>query len=543
MKAGGTFWRIRSPQMLGAGGLVLGLLMASDRLLGLLQNTGTLVLASWAVALPLSILLALAVSKMDLPTSGALRILLVATLFVPLYVWAGAWQAGLTRGGWASDWAPAWLGDPGFAGWPATIWIHGMAGLPWAALLTAAALATIERPLEEQSLVDAPPWKVLGRVSLRRASSGIAAGALWIAATAATEIVATDLFQVRTFAEEAFVEASIGSLVDERRLAATDFALGWAALVLATWLGLSAVAPGLPAAADASLETCWRWRPRRARWLLGWMVLLLALVLFAAPLASLFWKAGLQWQDGDQAFSARKATMLILRSPWIFRREWQWTLLSSGLAATAVTCLALSGGWLATRRPGYHGPLIGVVALLGAAPGPLLGVATIRLLNQPADSAGYWLTQLYDRTLLGPVLVQTLRALPLALLYLWAQMTTVPPSLIDAARSEGAGWWTQLWRIAAPLRWRAIAACWFAALFMAAGETSGVLLVSPPGATLLSVRIFGLLHYGADDQVAAVCLSWVLLVVLVAAPAFWWFTASRPLTPDPVESIGKPPRD
>ena len=39
--------------------------------------------------------------------------------------------------------------------------------------------------------------------------------------------------------------------------------------------------------------------------------------------------------------------------------------------------------------------------------------------------------------------------------------------------------------------------------------------------TTLSIRIFGLLHYGVEDQVAGICLALVVLLGAVAALAGW----------------------
>jgi iron(III) transport system permease protein len=158
-----------------------------------------------------------------------------------------------------------------------------------------------------------------------------------------------------------------------------------------------------------------------------------------------------------------------------------------------------------------------MIAIGMAVPAPLWGVWTIALLNHPADSAFAPLTTLYDRTLLAPVLVQAVRALPLVALWLWSQLTSVPQDLLDAARTEGAGRLAQLWRIALPLRWPGVLAAAGIALVLALSELSATLLVVPPGVTTISVRIFQLLHYGVDDRVAALALSvFVLLGIAVA---------------------------
>ena len=51
------------------------------------------------------------------------------------------------------------------------------------------------------------------------------------------------------------------------------------------------------------------------------------------------------------------------------------------------------------------------------------------------------------------------------------------------------------------------------------GDLAASVLVVPPGVTTLSIRIFGLLHYGVEDQVAGICLALVAVFAAVAVLA------------------------
>ena len=152
---------------------------------------------------------------------------------------------------------------------------------------------------------------------------------------------------------------------------------------------------------------------------------------------------------------------------------------------------------------------LGVIVLLMAVPGPLLGIAMIRLLNQPLDSPLASLAWLYD-TNFAPWLAQTLRALPIVTLILWPTLASVPQAMLDTAATDGAGWWRRLLFIVIPQRWPALVAAWLVALAVSIGELAATVLVVPPGPTTISVRIFSLIHYGVDDRVASICLVLVL---------------------------------
>ena len=76
-------------------------------------------------------------------------------------------------------------------------------------------------------------------------------------------------------------------------------------------------------------------------------------------------------------------------------------------------------------------------------------------------------------------------------------------------------------RVVLPNRWVAVLCAWFVAVSLAAGELTTSILLVPPGVNTLAIRIFGLVHYGVEDRLAALCLwSTAFFVVLTAAVAW-----------------------
>jgi iron(III) transport system permease protein len=513
--------------------ILAGLLLATPwRVGGLLANTLQLGAGALSLALPLGALLGVLLGKVEIGGRRAIAALLLGGAFTPLYVQATAWEALLGGGGLLVGRSASGYAEPWLVGWRGAIWVHGMAGVPWVALLTAWALKSVERPLEEESLQDARAVRVLRRVSLRRGAAGLMAGAAWVAVACATEIGVTDLYQVRTSAEEVYVAASLGSLLPTAPGAMTPagappaeesasaFSTGVAlAVTIAVFAAASVAALAIlsrlaPQAVAADDDDAWRLHPRHGGLLtaLAWGVLSVAVL---TPLVGLAWRAGVAVHPGEggleRSWSAAKAVSLCAASPWQHRREWGWSLATGSLATLVVLAAGIPLAWIA-RTTGRRW-LAAAAGVAVAVPAPLAGVATIALVNRPADSPLAFLGDWYDRTLLAPVLVQAWRALPLAGWWLWMQLATVPDDLLEAARSEGAGPVAQLWRIALPMRIGAVAGAATIALLLAVGELSATLLVAPPGVTTLSVRIFQMLHYGADDRVAALCLSATIVLL------------------------------
>ena len=503
------------------------LFLAGDRLQGLLVNSMLLTGGALLISLPIGTLLAIAIAKTSVLGGKWLERLTIVMLFVPLYVQATAWQATLGQGGWLAD--GGWL-----TGWAGAIWIHGVAAVPWMVLFVAATLRKVPREQEEEALQDTAAWHVLIRVSLRHALAGLLAAALWVAVICCSEITVTDLFQVRTFAEEIYTAASLGTLdgvvvetadqVDVPRFVRHEIWLGTLSIVLLAVAALTAIWMWVPVIEFVSPSSDWVWRLRGGRVALSAGVWLIAALVVGLPMAGLLGKAGARITPVDggvvRDWSPAKAASLIIGSPWEHRRELGWSVAIGAVATAGAVSIAIFVGWALRTRKLPAGPAALLLALGFAIPGPLLGVWLIRCLNHPPDSLLAPLTWCYDHTILAPVLAQFLRALPLAVLILAVQLASVPQDVLDSAKSEGAGWWRQLSSVALPNCWPSVAAAGCLAMIVSLGDLAATLLVVPPGVSPLSVRIFGLLHYGAEDRVSALCL--MLTIALAAGVTLAW---------------------
>jgi len=304
-------------------------------------------------------------------------------------------------------------------------------------------------------------------------------------------------------------------------------------LVMAT---LGAIQFFLPATERVSASGRWVWHVHSGRVLASLTTWLLLAAVVAVPVLSLLGQAGtvtmpLKTQrraEGQvvRQWSARKAATMVLQSPWEHRRELRWSVAIGGLAAAAATGGGLLIAWaLRTRRIPVW-PTTLMLACGFSIPGPLLAVWLIRILNHPDDSIWSPLTWCYDDTILAPVLVQFFRTLPLATLVLWSQLASLPQDVLDSATSEGAGWWRRLIFVALPLRWPAVVAAACMSLVVAMSDLAATLLVAPPGVATLSMRIFGLLHYGAEDRVSALCLALGLAIGILTIAARTFFVSA-----------------
>jgi iron(III) transport system permease protein len=526
--------------------LALALWHRDPRAAGLWLNSARLAFATCLIALPCGTLLAAAIFKTDMPGRSAAALLLVGMLFVPLYLFTGAWDAGFGIQGWHTlSTNPHLAHEPWLSGWRAAIWVHALAAVPWVVLIVGSSLRAVEAEIEEDAATCAAPPRVMWHISIRRAAPAVVLAGVWIAIMTTTEISVTDFFQVRTFAEEVYTQSALGTLdvatggppVDSQSNPPLLQAAGlWSGLLLSTCLALVAIAASTRLFADLADSTHrppWLWRLKSWRWPTAILVWCSMLVLAGVPLGNLFYKAGINVTVTDAGrirnWSTSKAVERLAAAPYEFRGDIGLSAEIGAAAATTALMLALPLAW--SMRPSLNGtanarlmrlPWLRLLALslCLTLPGPLLGIAVIRIFNRPPDSPFAGLATLYYSEF-SPWLVQTIRALPLATLILWPALVSVPQVMLDTAATDGTGWWGRLLRIALPQRWPAVAAAWLISFAIAVGELAATILVMPPerGRTALSIQIFQSLHYGVDDRVAAICLVTVFAIAALTGIA------------------------
>ena len=482
----------------------------------LVRNTLLLGLAVAVISVPVGALLALALSRTDVALRGPMGCLVAAMLFMPLYLQAAGWDAGFGRQGWFS-FARDSLAQPLLGGWRAAIWIHAMAAVSWVTLLVGVGLRYVEPELEEAALLETSPSGVFWRVTLRRALPAIAVAALWVSLGVAAEMTVTDLYQVRTFAEEIYLTIPLGEPLTGSGFGVVAGIALLVALILIALIAVSYLAPtgDLPTVQRRSNFRLGRWR-----WgvLCGLAIIMLFVV--ALPLINLGINAGLQVErQGDgwvRYWSPSKFLWMVAASPYRFREELGWTVLVAATAASVALVLAAPLAWLAREAKAWSGVAIILCAACLATPGPLIGLAVIWLLNRDGNE---FLIFLYDRTIAAPVMALVVRAFPLGLLVSWYALRSVSTDQLDAAATEGAGAWTRFGRIAVAQRVMALLVAWLVGFAVAAGDLTATILVTPPGITTVPIRVFGMLHAGVDDQVAGLCLTTVVATSLLAAAA------------------------
>ena len=477
----------------------------------LLGNTILLVLAVACLAIPLGFIFAFLITRTNFRLSTVAQSIVLAMLLVPAFIHVAAWDAGFGLQGWISRNVGA--GVILLDGWPGAIWVYTMSVLPWVIFIIGIFLLRVPSELEEMAATEMSPFHVLRYVSLRYALPGFIGAFLWISIVVANEVTITDVYQIRTYAEEVYAGFALGDTLQEAQARVVPGVLLIAAISVAAYkLGTTL----LPQNTTTNSEKRFVFRIDSYHGIVSLVLAFGLILLVLLPLVNLCFKAGVTvTQMGElrvRSWSPVKMVRIVAESPIRFSSEIAWSLVLGQLAAISSVAFAILAAWYGRIK--WIGIPALVVALVGAAiPGPILGLSVVRGLNQPdVDILSY----LYDDTIFAAWLVLSIRTFPFAYLICQFAIRTIDQQILDSASVEGVSHFRQLLHVVLPILGPQLIGAWLICLVWAMGELSATILAVPPGVTTLAIRIFNLVHYGVEDRLAGICLFQILVFVPLA---------------------------
>lgn len=509
--------------ILAAAALAIALVTWGDPLsVRLTLTTSLYALAVIAITLPPATATSLLLFRTNLAGRGGLLSLLVIWLFVPIYVHIAGWRDLFGPQGWFEIPSPFDPGSNLIDGWTGLLWLHSLAAFPWVVLITGMAFTRSPAGLEDDARLDVTPLAVLAKVTLRQNWDAVLVAAAWIIVTVFGEMSIASVCNVRTYAEVVFTGIPLGQSTSESAMTiAPGTVLIVGLIMLTAWL-----ANGLrPMATDVEVRHPKLLPLGRRRTMASLAVWALFLIAFAPPIVGLVYKVGITIDQVDGQFirgwSLTKVFTLTLSSASIYREELLWTLALSLTVAIVTTLVSLLLSDLATRSL-WGGRLVSLLcAVLFAIPGTIVGIGIAWGSNRPWLSP---LAPLIDRSIFAPALAILTVTVPLVTFFYWHAMHT-SRQLYEMARIDGSSWWRTWTRVVLPANIPVIVAGSLIALVLAANDVSASVMVLPAGIDTISRRIFGLLHFGGEDNVAGILLmnlaAVAVLSVVIRRLASW----------------------
>jgi iron(III) transport system permease protein len=468
-------------------------LLSDPRQAALFGRSFILAVGATVAALALGIPMAIFIHRARTAGHRILSYLYLLPLTIPPQVFVSTWLAlvgmlGFTiRSQTASPFAEA------VSGIPAAIALLTLAYYPLVVLTTLAGLGALDRRLEEAAALIQGSIAVWRHITLPLLSPYIGTGAVFVFLFALFDYGVPALLGIQTYPVEIFAQFS--AFYNEGRAAALSCPLLLIAIAL---LGLAQKMLGprvfftiSGGSVDASSALSTLTGTLLAIW--SWTIILLSVFV---PIGVLLVQA-----------ASPQVLLTVLRTS---SREMAGTLLLSATASTLVVLIAYPLAERISKSRTIFSKILDFLSLLPfAVPATVLGIGMIYVWNRPIVDKIYGSAAIL-------IIAFTARFVPFAVRAIAAGFGQVAPSLWEAAMlctKSGYGRWRSIeW----PLLKRSVAVGWLIGFILCNNELAATLLVIPPGHGTLSLKIYNLMHYGANQMVAGMALLLVGINLLAA---------------------------
>lgn len=464
-------------------------------------------LGTCVIAIPVSLLLArLCLQSGFVPTLT--RCYCLAFLFIPIFIHVSLWDSAVGKLGWVSL-----LGEATFQNsvgrWPIAIWIHATAAIPQLTLILWMGMRAGGNVLEEQASLNASPASVFWHITMPRLYPLIGICVAWMFATCAREIAVTDIYRIGTLAEQIYLGYSLGEL--------GELAGVWATLAL---VSISAIMVGWALwphlGSFAGENGCQGSTRRTGDWSLTLTGLIILAPLVLVPIVNVLIRGSrhvVVINDAPTAaYSPAHLWFVISRVPAEFVGEFSWSLAIAIPSCVVTISLAILLVWYSRESILCRSAVLISVAVCCSLPGPMLGSAILWMRSLSDLPFVIWL---FDRTVFGPVLANTLYCWPVSCGLIWFVLRNVDAHSIEHARLEGAGSLARLFRIALASTRPGIFGAALIAFAYSFGELSASQLAVPPGMEPIPRRMLGMLHSGVNDYTAGLTIVIACTTVLL----------------------------
>ncbi|BBO87534.1 ABC transporter permease [Desulfosarcina ovata] len=458
-----------------------------------LTLAGKSLLISFGTALAALVIgagLAFLITKTDMPGRRWLGHAFILPLLIPPYIHAIVWAH-------LSPWFLSNL----------KVDLHSIVGVmivltlayfPFVTLTTMAGLKSIDRSKEEAALMVHKPIQMLGRVTVPLCLPNMLSGAVFVFVFAIINVGVPDILRVRVYPLEIFIQFSAFFDTWKATLLSLPMIFLTVALIVAQrWTMGDRSYVHLGAGENAPVV----FRLGRTGGLLLLVCGLLVGCAFFVPVITLLIKSG--------GFDAYTRVLSTSAKP-IF--------LSFFIAAGAAVLITLLGGSLGYLQQRLAKPSRRFLSLLVFIPFAV-----------PATTMGIGLIGVWNRSCIGwiygsltiLIIAHMARFIPYAAAVAHAGVGQVGTRLEEAAWLSGAGFLSVLSAIVARLTRRHLVVAAFIVFILAFGELGTTLLVSPPGVETVPVKIYNLMHYGAEEMVAALCIIMMTIIFLISSAFLW----------------------
>lgn len=442
-----------------------------------MSNTILLGLGTTILSVILGVFLAFVICRSNIYFKKLLGWFYLAPILIPPYIYVLTW----------SNILPNWNLFQGISG--ASL-LLSFSYFPFVTILTISGLNSIDNKLEEAARVSHNEWGVLTRITLPLVLPYTLAGALLCFVFAISDYGVPGLLQLNVYPVEIFIKFSAFYEHAEAALMAIPLVLITLALILLQkhYMKRRSYVTLTGGYKKTALISLGKWRG-----LMSAIVTAIIAAIILIPLISLIYRAG-----GWDSYSMAIKTSYI---------EIGTSMMLAIAAATLCVFISFFIAYIIEKSNLKIRPAVDVLSVLPfAIPPTIIGIGLIRVWNRP-------ITEFIYGTSFILMLAYITISSPFAIRILCSNLKQVSPTLEEAALITKVSWFRRTKRILLPLLSPGLKTAWAISFILCMRELGATLLVIPPGRETVPIKIYTLMHYGANRLVAS--LSIILLVITI----------------------------
>ena len=447
-----------------------------------------------AVGMPLGILF----TKTDFPLRRFFTVLFAIPLLIPPYIIAVSWFDLVGRDGLLTHLLGTGISRATghlLFGLPGCVLVLFTIFLPIPMLLTMIFLRTVNPRLEEAGRLVSGWRGVIRNVTFPLILPGVLLAAMLVFLLSFGEFSVPNFLRYEVFPVESFTQFSAFYNFKAATAAAVPLAVVTLIVLLAEAVFLRERTYQLHPAPQSERLPPISLGSHRA-WLLPSVAILGGVIVLLPIIVLVIRSAGL----ASYTEALNRAGDSLVRS-----------LVYAAIGATLLTVLGFFIGYLVqTKALRIWRSVDSWTIFLFALPSTVIGIGLISLWNTPRTNLVYGTPVII---ILGYLAKYTALTSRISV----TQFGQIPPSMEEAARVAGAGWFRRLAFIVAPLARRGLLAGWLVGYIFSLRDTGITMLVYPAGRETLPVRIFTLMANGSPDLIAALCMIMIVATLLPAA--------------------------
>jgi iron(III) transport system permease protein len=371
------------------------------------------------------------------------------------------------------------------------IWVLALSYFPLITLLTITGLSSMDHKLEEAGRLVQTEFGVLRKITIPLMIPYILSGAIFVFIFSLSNYGVPSLLRVNTYPIEIFAQFS--AYYDNNSAIVLSLPIVAITVMLILWQRKFMKDKSYVTLENSSARSRII-KMRNGKGIISVYPFIIIFLSVITPLAVLL------INSGSLTAYARA-----------FQTAFSQIISSFILAFSAATLMTILGFFIAyvIERVKVRGKaFIDILTFIPfSVPATIFGIGLIKVWNRP-----------YAEIIYGSSLIIVFgyvsRFIPFVIRAISANLKQINKNLEEATLLNDVGWLRRVFRISLPLLAPGLLAGWAIAFVFCMGELGTTLLVIPPGEATLSIRIYTLMHYGANQLVSALGVILIAMTII-----------------------------